>query len=49
MIPLWFWLIPVWWGGTDLALLYLRRQSAGSDLGAHRTPTLASLCWRMRP
>jgi hypothetical protein len=47
MILLWFWLIPVSWGGTDLALLYLGRRPAGSDLGAH--PALASPCWRMRP
>ena len=40
MILLWFWLIPVWWGGTDLVLLNLDRQPAGSDLGAHPRPPL---------
>jgi hypothetical protein len=48
MILLWFWLIPVWWGGTDLALLCLGRQPAGSDPGAHLAPTLASLGLRPR-
>jgi len=46
MILLWFWLIPVWWGGTNLALLDPGRKPAGSDLGADLAPTLASLCTR---